>query len=44
MLIGSAGGCGREFDSAAPPHDSIAQTLAPNESLLTTMRRPTERR
>ncbi len=25
---------GREFDSAAPPHDSTAQTRAPNESLL----------
>ncbi len=24
----------REFDSAAPPHDTTAQTLAPNESLL----------
>ncbi len=25
---------GREFDSAATPHDTTAQTLAPNESLL----------
>ncbi len=25
---------GWEFDSAAPPHDSTAQTLAPNEALL----------
>ncbi len=32
-LIESAG-VGQEFDSAAPPHDTTAQTLAPNESLL----------
>ncbi len=28
----------REFDSAAPPHDITAQTLAPNESLLRRLR------
>ncbi len=25
---------GREFDSTAPPHNTTAQTLAPNEALL----------
>ncbi len=25
---------GRDFDTAAPPHDTTAQTLAPNKSLL----------
>ncbi len=25
---------GRDFDTTAPPHDTTAQTLAPNESLL----------